>query len=215
MNTENMIKIIDILVWPSVVLIGWIFFFVFFRKDVSNIINRIRSVGKGAIEIGTTSGARKEAATKTGSTARRKFMENLQSVILLEQEQRIKDDLLSEGLESNEDKIDVLVRELARTQLDYDFLDIYYLIYGSELRLLQYLNSITEAVTDGQLNRYIDAVRTQFPNRPNIESRESFMSILVASNLVTRNNNGYLITELGREFLAWIVRQGKRQDLSN
>lgn len=215
MNTENLIKIIGLFAWPLVALIGGIFIFIFFRKEVSSFINRIRSVGKGSIE--TTSGAREEAAAKTGNTARREFMENPQSVVLSEQEQRIKADLISRGLESNnKDTIDVLVRELAQTQLDNAFLDTYYLIYGSELRLLQHLNSITGAAyTDGQLSRYVDVVRAQFPNRPNIESRESFMSVLVVSNLVTRNDNGYFITELGREFLAWIVRQGKRQDLSN
>lgn len=214
MKIEEIKGLVESLAWPLVGLVAVIVFLLFFRKEIAGFINRIRSVGKGGIE--TTSSAREEAAARTINVARQEFMENPQSITLSEQEKKIKDVLKRLGFESSGDAIDVLVRELARTQINYGFLDIYNIIYGSELRLLEHLNSISgSGYTDGELDRYIATVRAQFPNRPNTENKESFMSILLTSNLVTRNNNRYFITELGREFLAWIIKQGKSQNLPN
>lgn len=137
--------IVKELKWPIVVLLLFIIITIIFKDAIRNLINRIRKAGIGnyGFDADPTQpqSTDREQFTKTVNKARQEFLEVPDSIVQQEQEKLIRDTLKEKAVDDNNDKIDILVRELAKQQINYNFLYLYSIIYGSEVILLENLNS--------------------------------------------------------------------------
>ena len=209
MNVDHLAKLFELLLsWPIVVFIALLFF----RRSFTGLLDRIKTVGVGKSGITIDAGSNQSEAEppKSGldTEAERKLkaVENINvSPLLQQQEQAIKSDL--EKLKLTEDKqkaIDILVKQLAVNQILLHAEYIYRTIYGSQIALLKYLNTCVGA-KKSQLMQFYENAKAEFPQLYENYEFEQYISYLQAQNLIAvQNQDQYVITIAGREFLQWM-----------
>ena len=89
---------------------------------------------------------------------------------------------------------------------------IYHLIYGSQIRLLQKLNYSSES-TENVKYFYDNAVK-YFPETYKNYPYETYLDFLVRQGLIIyeEDNNYITITEIGRDFLRYLIESNSNQD---
>jgi hypothetical protein len=197
--------------WPLVVIV----FVLLFRKPIAAWIPSIRRVGPGGVEAGPppTQDGLKSPATETErepGRASEELMRALDPPLLVDQEKRILQDLQSRGLgQPNQETLRVLVRYLATFQFGYLFENIYRDIYGSQLALLQYLNTLPNAPVSAA-QHYYDQAASRYPDVFRTYPFDSYLNWLASvANVVSKTDGQISITPLGREFLAYLTRSGR------
>ena len=106
---EDIIKIINIIVWPLATLIFLVIFIFIFRMPISVFIGRIKSVGKSGV---TTDTPLEAQSAELREKAVEKLMKIDESPVRQEFEDCLLKDLSSRGLETKGDSIKVLIRIL-------------------------------------------------------------------------------------------------------
>jgi len=201
-----MIEIIKAVNWPSAVIVLGIVAMVLFRRPLGMAIQRVRKVSKEGVEVSV------EAGQKTEETPRRNvddLMKAFDSPLLLEQEKRIRNDLQSKGLQGSADAVNVLIRHLAAFQIGYGFEVTYPLIWGSQLLILQNLNSNPLGNTLTALHAFYEIAANQHPAVFAGYAFENYIAFLESTGLVSRTGDRLTITLAGREFLSYLARTGK------
>ena len=188
-------------VWPGVVLILGILFILLFKKDISTLLGRTKKIGKGGIEI-VSSELQKSSQSKSSTE---ELMRTFDSVSLLENEKRIKEDLEERKLADPQDKIDVLVRHLAVYQLSYLFERFNNSIFGSQISILQHLNSKSLGETAEPLEPFYANAAKKYPETYADYPFENYLSFLVTAGLLEKKDERYSVTALGRDFLIYLV----------
>lgn len=196
----------EFLVWPAVVLILVIFFLVFFKKEVSNLIARVSGVKMPGFKATTKQDVTNKPLDSASSDELMKYFD---SKFLLDQEKRIKEDLKNRGINDETETIKVLTRHLAGTQVQLIFERIYTMIYGSQLLILQYLNTKTNGDTRESIIPSYNQVVEQYPETFKNYPFEEYMSFLLNFFLIEEKNNRLYITHIGRDFLTFITQSGK------
>src|SRR3990170_588081 len=102
MDNDYILKLLQALKWPLLVLILGIFFILVFRKPLSNILARIRSIGKRGIDINVSPQLENEDKRKAAVD---ELMRVGDSSVLIELENAILKDLNERGLETHGDSI--------------------------------------------------------------------------------------------------------------
>jgi hypothetical protein len=131
------------------------------------------------------------------------------SVVLREQEDRIRADLQTLKIsDTPKEAIDVLVRNLAAYQLYHAAERLYRLIFGSQLSALKEMNLLGPMNRD-KLREFYDAAAANFPQIYDKYPFEAYLGFLRTNRLITSNDDiNFAITNLGREFLQWMVAEG-------
>lgn len=206
--------------WPAATVLIAVslgtLFLLLFRGSIATAIPKIRRVGRSGVELDVPtppSQAEESTARLTESdafVAAEQLKKALDSPLLIEQETRIKRDLAERGLDVSPASVDVLVRYLAAFQLAYAFEALYSLIYGSQLTLLQTLNSQAQGM-EYQIARTFsyDIAAVIYPDVYRAYSFDEYIHFLLTTGLVSRADDRIFITPMGREFLAYLIRQGK------
>lgn len=134
--------------------------------------------------------------------------------LITEQVDLIKVDLDNRGLPYETPTDEILIKYLAATQIALQFEITYNLIFGSQLTLIKELNAIKpEGLPKEDIEEYVASVFKQFPNAFKDWKYENYLSFLFSHVLILiTDENKIHITKRGVEFLAWIVRNGKRED---
>jgi hypothetical protein len=195
--------------WPAAFLIfGLVFIFVF-RKAIYSLLMKIQKISKDGIQTNNVIQTQKDVEKKPSAD---ELMKSFDSVVLLDFETAIKKDLESRQLDSKE-AIDILSRHLAATQLALRFESINTSIYGSQISLLKYLNSRVpqgEAVENIK-SYFYDSAAVLYPDLYNHYPFEAYLHFLVSRTLIVGTGNTYNITNLGRDFLIYLVQSGKSE----
>ena len=108
---------------------------------------------------------------------------------------------------SDQDKVKVLTRQLSAAQLMIRFEQVYREIFGSQINLLQFLNSRPQGETDENLKVFYDHAVTEYPNLANYPYTD-YLNYLHRSGLITRRGELNLLSQLGRAFLEYLIREG-------
>lgn len=140
------------------------------------------------------------------------LMEVDQSPVLLnEAEEQLKNVLLSNNLETDSDTARVLIRNLASSTINCIFEKDYSLVRGSEIQLLEKLNTITPtSMTLLTLNQHIAETRDNSPEfYTKFISVSDYMSWLLSNKLALETDTGFTITIRGAAFIRWIVVNNK------
>ncbi|MBT6230993.1 MAG: hypothetical protein HON76_20505 [Candidatus Scalindua sp.] len=136
------------------------------------------------------------------------------SIVISELVDRIKAEMEEKGLSTHGDSVKILIKHLAGTRLLLTFEQIHSLIFGSQIRLLKKLNESTGIgkATDF-VHTYIDIAKSTHADNLSSWDYNQYLSYLYSSLLIVDDdNNNIHITELGVEYLTWIIRDGRRED---
>jgi hypothetical protein len=136
-------------------------------------------------------------------------------LIVQQQEESIRASLKKFNLDVNlQEAVDLLIKHLAVTQLWFTAERIYRMIFGSQIALLKFLNTSGSA-SRVQLSQYYEVVKTQFPDAYNNYSFEQYLQFLLTQGLIaTQDNEHYVITTGGKEFLRWMIEVGASENKS-
>ena len=210
---DEIVKIISSLGWPHIVLIFGVIFIIIFRAPIATFISRIKSVSKKG-GINTTETTPEIQHEEKRKLAVEQLMKVGDSIVLNEVEDNIIKKLSADGLETDSDSTRVLIRHLAATQLLLDYEQIHSLIFGSQIVLLKRLN---EVLGLGRIEAYVEDffsnVNDMYPSITDW-SKDEYLRYLFESNLITIQDGNYHITMKGIDYLGWIVRNGRREDLA-
>jgi hypothetical protein len=204
-------EIIKALGWPHLSFLFGVFFVFMFRKPLSGLISRVTSIDKGGIKASQTPEAQREDQKK--ETVQQLLLAIGDSIVLQDYEGRIMEDLKEKGLETEGDTIKVLTKHLAATRVILEFEQIHNLIFGSQIFLLKKLN---EVAGQGKPSEFIaihfQHVQGLFPEQLGAWSLDQYLAFLLSRLLITTKGNVFHITNLGVEYLTWMVRNGKTED---
>jgi hypothetical protein len=203
---ETFLKILEVIKWPLVVVAIGVVAIVCFRRCIAAFINRARGFKYPGGEIQAGPPPQDPAEIKVGSAE--KFLQVLDSPVLLDTEKAIRVILAKEGIATAEDKEKVLIRHLAITQLNLVFLRIDFLIYLGQLKILEFLNSNPTAPKQMARDVYNAAV-TVYPEVLKDYPFEKYLGFLKTNNLILEHEETLSITLFGREFLTFLVRMAR------
>lgn len=199
-------EVLGVLAWPAVVLILGLVGLGLFKVQLRQFIGRAQSIGKGWLVAANAS--QQSGVVQTPEALA--FLNQFGGELLTLQEASIREDLSSQKLDAPGDVEKVLVRALATTQIALHFEQIHTIIWDGQIQLLETLNA---AAPDGIEESLIAEVydkefRAKRPFYANIEF-PVYLGWLFDKNLIRREIGHLQLTILGREFLKWMVENGK------
>ncbi|MCH8135429.1 MAG: hypothetical protein IIB77_05565 [Proteobacteria bacterium] len=202
------LQILGVVKWPVIALIGiW-----WFKKEFSDLMGRIRKVNKGGVKFRDKTRQPMIAPDRPtpGDEQYEQMMQYGYSNLLPDAERLIDKDFAEREIVRDEQKIDILRRHLAVTQIYLQFQQIHAFIFGSQVALLRDLNSV---VLEGRNQEYIDAWANAVIAREQLEgwTAQQYMAYLLTSNLVLFDEDAQIwkLSLLGQDYLLWILRENK------
>jgi hypothetical protein len=222
--TEILLKYLG---WPVAFIIVSVFAILLFRKTFNSLLQRGGvKIGKDllSIDVATATAAISDQSdtapienslsikpdSETDPPLAQVKRPNV-SVIIREQEARIRVDLSKLNLADNE-AVDLLIQHLAATQLFLAAERLYRIIFGSQIAVLKHLNLYGPA-NRVIIQKFYDEAKEKFPQVYNPYPFESYVNFMKSQNLViTPDDINYSITILGKEFLQWMVVEGRPEE---
>ena len=136
--------------WPLMVLIVVLIL----RRPLTDAIDRLRRASKEGLDFGGRTRQRSTADEPPPSSDEYKELMNWgDSNLLPESERGIDEDLERKNVRTDAEKVNVLRRHLAVTQIYLEFEKIHANIFGSQIALLRDLNSVVEHGRDAEYIR--------------------------------------------------------------
>lgn len=213
---ESIIEILDVTKWPILIIILSLIFI----KPIKELIGRITNIGKKGIEARA-----KSQNTQDKLLSEEKNVEHTdsdkgdiniiaKSALSIFSKETIEKAHITINKESNipetgdsDKKYKDLFTYTTAIYIILHFERVYSLIYGSQVRLLQHLNSsFTE--TRESIKFYYDNAAKTYPDFYSKYNYESYMNFLFTQELIVADKENILITWLGRDFLKFIVERG-------
>lgn len=206
-------EILNAITWHQLAFVFAVVFILVFRQPIAGLIKRTTRIDKGGLTAESSLENQREEI-ETGAEAVQQLLDAVgNSIVINEQEERIKNDLRSRGLSSGGSTDKVLIRHLAGTQLLLAFERIHSSIFGSQINLLRYLNEVTgQGRSAEKISDYFAKVRELYPNQLGDWSIEQYLHFLYSQLLIIRQTEQMHITNLGVEYLVWIARNGRSDD---
>lgn len=191
--------------WPLAVVIIVLVLLFTQKKSLARLIDRTKEVTRMGIKAAEIQ-PQKTADAEPQSVD--ELMKAFDSPLLREREKGIEQHLTTSGLTSDADKIKVLIRHLAATQLGLSCSEIDKSIWGSQVGLLQHLNAVKKGPRD-ILKVVYDAGATQYPNWYSSYPYEKWLQYLKNSGLILEDGAELYITQFGVEFLGYLTLIGR------
>ena len=201
--------------WPFWLTVGGvvvvIVFLVIFRGPLVALIGRIRSIGKHGVDATGTQEQKSQPFADP-----RKVADELLAQINVNPHMKFVQDSIEKELQAKNLPIDsetarVLLGYTAALGVGYDFQRIYSFIWGSQISILNFLNSAHSA-TRTVIQPFYDLAAIQYPDTFSSYTFEQYIDFLASQGLIQINNNLFTITFKGRSFLLFIVSQGYTQN---
>jgi len=127
--------------------------------------------------------------------------------IISEQEEQLKQQLKNRGLPIEGQTIEVLVRQLAASQVIGWFEKTYYNIFGSQIGLMQ-LASLKDTVEESEAIEIFSRTKAKNPESLGSWDFNQYMNYLVSTQLIDKTNTGYKLGKRGNEFLKMLDKFG-------
>lgn len=173
-----------------------------FYKPIARLIDRISGASKDGISFERP----QEGADVTPAPL--SFVEIMKLPIspsALDREQMTEKQTQALGLRNESERISVLTRVLAHTQVELDFTKIANTIFGSQVTLLVQLVGTKNGVSRQQAEAIFEQAQKSFPDLHNGKQFDNWFAYLHASNLATNIDNQIDITQFGKDFLKFLV----------
>ncbi|MFO9066396.1 hypothetical protein SC828_05040 [Legionella pneumophila serogroup 1] len=198
------------LIWSTFLLIVILLFkrqLILIFEAVIGIGNKTKNIQYKGLNIDLGSNTDSIAITQQATTDVKQaiYQKAYQNIIITNEEQIIRNQLV-EAKFSKDQAIDILIYHLANRNFLVKLLEIHRLIFPQQIRLLFFLNEQVEPRTSSDLLPfYQEWVKisggTEYP-------LQQFLNFLIQSGLMLEDLNGYQISNLGKEYLAYLIRIG-------
>jgi hypothetical protein len=197
--------------WPLVVVV----LLLIFRKQVAGLLDRIRDFklwGAGA-QIGPPEALSAEkrqvdAVTRTTANSLSITLESELPNPIRRRMDLIRQELARIEFDSDPQKVEFLIKQLAAAQTVARFELVYNLIFGTQIDLLKRLNMGGPMTWQEAEASYQAALRI-FPGFYARYPINRYIGFLSGNELLIRDQNQLVISDDGREFLSWMARNGR------
>lgn len=202
------------LVWTVFLLIIFIALksqFESLLKCLVNLCNKTSSFEYGNFKLGLDSKIQLGEQGKNDL----KYVEMLkafQSPIVTNEERAIRNQLAEIGYAPKQ-AIEILIAQLAYKNILTLFLFIDKNIYEEQIKLLIFLNEQYKPFSALDLQHFYNdwKSKAEINTKSKIDyTYEQFLLFLIVNGLIIQNTVGYVITLLGKDYLSFVVRQGRQ-----
>ncbi len=132
------------------------------------------------------------------------------SIVINEYENHIITDLKTKNLDVESDTAKILIKHLAGAQISLNYEVLNQDIFSSQIDLLRILN---EAVPEGKTSEFVeDFANNIVSNNADVLkdwSAKSYLEYLYTKRLIVNEENTICITNIGVEYLSWLVKSGR------
>ncbi|HHF7372168.1 TPA: hypothetical protein ACRB0F_001681 [Legionella anisa] len=184
--------------WPITILV----IMLVFRKDIHSLLNRIKSAqfGNYRAEFDVTQNQRiiQDSMSEVGINED----QTTTTPVFYESQTKINSDLLTK-LGNKEAVNELCKNNFPIIFLNYSFFKIYLNIFGTQIELLFYLNSIHQ-VKEQNLQQFYLKGKEQYPDVYNNITFNSYILFLKNNGLIQDLDGNYSITPLGRDFIKFL-----------
>ena len=217
---EIVFKVLDILKWPaSIVIIAWIF-----KNPINKLIGGIKKVGYKNFEFQSDSIQR----TQDGDNKLEAEISRVESPDPVEKLRRaisVFDESTVDTAKTNiaqlieldkvtepEKKVSLIYEYSAFLYIVNNFVSIDHMIYGSQIKLLQLVNTL-QRYTLIDLQYLYNKAKEKFSPYLDNYSYEDYIGWMKSNELITVNEDqSVAITLKGRDFLNFLVKMGRPFD---
>lgn len=198
------VELIEVSAWPVVSLL-----ITFLIKDkLPNLFGNLKSAKFKDAEVHFSTQDHGRPENPISSTKLEDFTPKDNTGMQVELEEVIKQQLSQ--FNKDTDKIKVLVANLAHNQLYASFERVDNTIFGSQIKLLEFMNSKdTEPTTNDDAHEFYKVAYTQNPEFFKTYSFESYMKYLESFLLIQNVVGGWTINKFGIAFLVYLAQTGK------
>ena len=133
------------------------------------------------------------------------FYKTYDNSMLLETEELVRQE--AKMYAPGNDREGFLIRNLASGAIMYIFDVVWYTVYKSQLLLLEKLN--TQPLTTAQVRAYYDEAAKANPGTYQKYSFDEWLEFLRVWYVVAQNGDTFAISVRGKEFLKYLVHQGR------
>lgn len=208
-NLALFVDLVKGIAWPVAV----IFVVIWFRKDISALVPRIRKLSASGLELANTSQSENTPNMLDEKTAiSGRPLDKLVNPVADELEKNNREVLDGLGLKTPVERENILLRALAIQQMMKSFGIAYSGIFGSQIRALRELNS--RKISYSEAKTMFAELKRENPALEKF-SLENYMNYLLHWKFVSLADGYYSITETGRDFLRFIVDNGLNEDRLN
>ena len=209
---KDITTLLGVLIWPLVVII----IFLILRRPLKEFINRIKSIGFKGTGIETE--IPKKQSSDEGSPYEKlikeipnKNLERIQSNFNPETLEVFRKTVLNESnvdsFKTHEEREQVLFSYSQMIYLIMQFNRIYNLIYGSQIRILDRLNSSNDETLESIMPFFEEAKRND-PKFYGDYPYKNYLEFLSSYSLIQIEANSVKITPIGIDFFKYIVESG-------
>lgn len=191
--------------WPAVVLLLGLFAILVFKRPLSRFLDRANKIGKGGIEAGQPI---QEKAGEIKPSPTEAFLKSFDNALLVQREEFIRNELLKLQINQPTEREKVLIRLLAAFSVIQAFENAYMFIWGSQIAVLQYLNSAGQDTHLELLKPWYEQAVGGEPEFYNNYSFDQWLGFLEGHLLIIRRGGTITISLEGREFLKYLVDRG-------
>lgn len=185
-----------------------------FRHQIREFIPKIEKLtGPGGMSIGLKAG---QGNTPVGEEPVKKALEKLTPNVLRTQPmEKVEESLRTELLVLEEEqRIPVLLTALAQTRLESAFNLAYANIFGSQIRALRLLNDRGGKIDRTEAEKEFLDLKA---NTPALQdwSLDLYLKFIRQYLFIDEVEGQLILTDFGREFLAYLSRKGLSEDRMN
>ena len=196
------IEFLKTILWPMITLIG----LYIFKDSIISFLNRIREVNYGNNSI-------KADQQSKNNELNNEIKEEVKIVYQLETdkyaEDKIKSYIVNFDTLNDEEKINKLFYLSKYYFTTSRFEWIYGVIFGSQIRILEYLNTI-ENSKESNIKEFYDNSSSKYPEIYSTYNFSSYLNFLKSNYLIeTINDELISITQTGQDFLVFLVQSKK------
>lgn len=199
------VKLAEYVAWPIALVIT----FLVLKKPIESLLGRLSKAQHKDVVFNFDPALQKVAPSIEENSKIADAIPQDPLGLIREAEQRIFSTFEQLNIDSDSEKVKVLTKHHANLQLKHAFSEIYQLIYGSQIALLQALNGQASPVDNEFLNFFYTSAKQQYPDFYKSYNLESYINFLKSVGFVNSENGKYFITVLGRGFLTYLAESGK------
>jgi len=128
------------------------------------------------------------------------------SAAVLERKQVIWNGIRSHPAPSNEVQIGWLVHRLAEAEVNVQFRNVYFAIWGSQHRFLRELNQNSGTTTRVQAEAFLWQLAEQ-NEKTRAKTFTEWIGFMLQAGLLSQGVDTYTLTPVGQDFLVWTTRE--------
>ncbi len=198
-------KLVEAFVWP----VATVIICVLLKSPISSLLARLNKAKHKDTEFNFDADAQKAPASISVSTHIADAIPHDQLGLIKEAEERIYKSLEELNINNDSEKVKVLAKHHANLQIRSAYSEMYHVIFGSQLLLLQSLNVQSKPVEPQFLVTFYESAKYQYPEFYKTYTFENYINFLKSVGLINTENGNYFITVLGRGFLTYLAETGR------